>query len=342
MRIAVDAVGGDFGAAIVVPGAVAGARRFGVGLDLAGPEGEVRRALAAVDAGGIDLAVVDAPEAIAMDAAPALAVRRQPRSSIGVALAAVRDGRAGAMVSAGNSGAVMAAALLVLGRIPGVERPAIAALLPSPGQPTLVLDLGAVTDPKPHHLVQFAQMGAVYAAQVLGRARPTVGLLSNGEEASKGNQLVRETYPLLARTPGIDFRGNVEGRDLTRGIVDVVVTDGFTGNVALKVAEGVAGLVGEVIRAEATATVPRRLGSLLMRTAFGAVRAQLDYAERGGAPLLGVNGVVVVAHGRSTETAIMNAIGVAQRGAAVDLAGTMRRVLGAAANAGGGKEEPGG
>ena len=168
MRIAVDAVGGDYGAAVVLPGAIAGARRFGVGLELVGPEAEVRRGLVAVDARGVDLEVVDAPETIAMDESPTLAVRRKSRSSIGVALEAVRDGRAAAMVSAGNSGAVMAAALLVLGRVPGVERPAIAGLLPSIGQPTLVLDLGAVTDPKPQHLVQFAQMGSIYARPCSG------------------------------------------------------------------------------------------------------------------------------------------------------------------------------
>ncbi len=327
MRIAVDADGGDHGAAVVVAGAVAGARRHGVGLVLTGPEAEVRAALATVDASGVEVVVRDAPETIGMDEHPAQAVRRKPRSSIGVALEAVRAGEAAAMVSAGNSGAVMAAALLVLGRIPGIDRPAIAAPLPSRCGQTLVLDLGAVTDPKPHHLVQFARMGAVYARGVLGVAAPTVGLLSNGEEATKGSLLVQETHPLLAAAEGIDFRGNVEGTDIPRGVVDVVVTDGFTGNVALKVAEGVAGFVGETIRAEIMASPLRKLAGAVLRPAFRAARARLDDAETGGAALLGVNGMVVIAHGRSNETAIANAIGVAAKGAGSDVAGAIAAAL---------------
>ena len=327
MRVAVDAMGGDLGAPVVVPGAVKGARVFGIGLDLVGPAEAVRRALAGVNTAGVDVQVVEAPETIAMDEHPAQAVRRKPRSSIAVALEAVRDGRAAAMLSAGNSGAVMAAALVVLGRAPGIDRPAIAAFLPSLRRQTLVLDLGAVTDPRPHHLVQFAQMGSLYAERALGVNRPTVGLLSTGEEPSKGNQLVREAFPLLAAAPGIDFRGNVEGKDITRGAVDVVVTDGFTGNVALKVAEGVAALVGDALRAEVTATLPRKLAALALRPAFRAVRTRLDYAETGGAPLLGVNGMVIIAHGRSNERAIANAIGVARRGAEADIAGTVGHLL---------------
>jgi len=327
MRVAVDAVGGVRGAAVVVPGAVAGARRAGVGLDLFGPEAEVRRILAGVETTGVEVTVVDAPETIAMDEHPAQAVRRKPRSSIAVALEAVRDGRAGAMLSAGNTGAAMAAALLILGRVPGIDRPAIAGLLPTERGRCLVLDLGAVTDPKPSHLLQFAHMGSLYAERVLGIDRPSVGLLANGEEPSKGNLLVREAFPLLQAAPGLDFRGNVEGKDLTRGLVDVVVTDGFTGNVALKIAEGVAALMGETIRAEVTATLPRKLAALVLRPAFRAARAKLDYAETGGAPLLGVNGAVVIAHGRSNELAIANAVGVAARAAEGELAGTLARLL---------------
>jgi phosphate acyltransferase len=169
-------------------------------------------------------------------------------------------------------------------------------------------------------------MGSLYLERVRGVARPTVGLLSNGEEPSKGNQLVREAFPLLEAAPGIDFRGNVEGKDVTRGVVDVVVTDGFTGNVALKVAEGVAALVTDALRAEVTASLPRKLAALALRPAFRALRAKLDYAETGGAPLLGVNGMVVIAHGRSNETAIANAVGVARRGAEADVVGTIARL----------------
>jgi glycerol-3-phosphate acyltransferase PlsX len=169
-------------------------------------------------------------------------------------------------------------------------------------------------------------MGSLYLERVRGIARPTVGLLSNGEEPSKGNQLVREAFPLLQAAPGIDFRGNVEGKDVTRGVVDVVVTDGFTGNVALKVAEGVAALVTDALRAEVTASLPRKLAALALRPAFRALRTKLDYAETGGAPLLGVNGMVVIAHGRSNETAIANAVGVACRGAEADVVGTIARL----------------
>lgn len=326
MRVAVDAMGGDHGPAVVVAGAVEGARRFAAGIDLVGRTNEIRAALAGVDTAGLDVDVVEAPDTIGMDEHPAQAARRKPRSSIAVALTAVRDGRAAAMVSAGNSGAVMAAALLVLGRTPGIDRPAIAGFIPSSRGQTLVLDLGAVTDPRPEHLVQFARMGSLYLEGVSGVARPTVGLLSNGEEPSKGNQLVRDAFPLLEAAPGIDFRGNVEGKDVTRGAVDVVVTDGFTGNVALKMAEGVATLVTEVLRAEVTATIPRRLAALALRPAFRGVRARLDYAETGGAPLLGVNGLVVIAHGRSNATAIANAVRVAKRGAESDVTATIGRM----------------
>lgn len=327
MRIAVDAMGGDHGPAVVVPGAVLGARSFGVGLDLVGRTTDLNTVLNGLDTTGIDLRIVEAPDEILGDEHPAQTVRRKPRSSIAVALEAVRDGEAGGMISAGNSGAVMAAALLVLGRVPGIDRPAIASFLPSQGKPSFVLDLGAVTDPRPHHLVQFAQMGSLFVERVLGIANPSVGLLSNGEEPSKGNQLVRDAFPLLTSAPGILFKGNVEGKDITRGIVDVVVTDGFTGNVALKMAEGVGALVTEALRAELTASLPRRLAALVLRPAFRAVRAKLDYSETGGAPLLGVDGTVVIAHGRSDQKAIMNAIGIARRGADGDVTGAIRRVI---------------
>ncbi|MFM9105978.1 MAG: phosphate acyltransferase PlsX [Chloroflexota bacterium] len=313
MRIAVDAVGGDHGPEVIIDGVVAGARRFGVGLLLAGPEDEVRRSLAKVDTAGLDIEVRDAPDLIAMDESPAQAVRRKPRYGIAVALEAVRSGAAGGMVSAGNSGAVMASALVQLGRIPGVDRPAIASPLPSVRGYSLVLDLGAVTDPRPQSLVQFAQMGAVYAERVMGIAHPTVGLLSNGEEATKGNALVQEAHALLAAAPGINFHGNVEGRDIPRGVVDVVVTDGFTGNVALKIAEGAASLVAEVIREELTASLVTKLAAAVLRPAFARAKKRIDYAETGGALLLGTNGVVVIAHGRSNVVAMENAIGVASR-----------------------------
>ena len=327
MRIAVDAAGGDHGPAVVVPGAVDGARRYGVALLLAGPQAEIDRLLAAQDTAGLDVEVVDAPDLIAMDESPAQAVRRKPRSAIAVALDAVRDGKADAMVSAGNSGAVMAGALQKLGRIRGIERPAIAGYLPSMKGKTLVLDMGAVTDPRPQHLVQFAQMGSIYMERAFGVAHPRVGLLSNGHEPSKGNQLVQEAFPLLAAAPGIAFHGNVEGDDITRGVVDVIVTDGFTGNVALKTAEGAAALINVAVRRRLTSSPFRTVLAALLRPAFDEVRRDLDYAEQGGAPLLGIDGVVIISHGRSNEHAIANAVGVARRSVEGDVPATIARLL---------------
>ncbi len=327
MRIAVDAIGGDQGPEVVVPGAVAGARTFDVALSLVGPEAVIRHHLSSIDLSGVDVDVVDARDAIEMDEHPAQAIRRKPKASIPVALREVQAGRSAGAISAGNSGAMMAASLLVLGRIAGIDRPAIGSFLPSARSRTLVLDLGAVTDPKPHHLVQFAIMGRVYAERILGISNPTLGLLSNGEEPTKGNQFVQEVYPLLARADGLNFQGNVEGKDVPLGTVDIVVTDGFTGNVALKVAEGVATMMTDLLRSELTATLPRKLASLALRPAFRSVRSRLDYSEIGGAPLLGVDGTVVIAHGRSDAKAIMNAVGVARRSVEADLPGGIREAV---------------
>lgn len=318
-RIAVDAMGGDHGPAVIVKGAVAGARSLGCDLLLVGQPDAIREAMVATVASGVHVDVVDAEDVIGMDEHPAQAVRRKPRSSIVVALRLIKDGRADAVVSAGNSGAVMAAALMVLGRIPGIDRPAIASSMPTAASRTLLLDLGAVADPRPANLVQFAVMGQVYVEKVVGVANPSVGLLSNGEEPTKGNALVQQVHALLVTTEGLNFVGNVEGSDIARGTIDVVVTDGFTGNVALKTAEGIARLMTELLRAEITSTLPRKLAGLLLRPAFEAVRARLDDAEIGGAALLGVNGAVIIAHGRSSARAIESAIGVAGRSAEHDL-----------------------
>jgi glycerol-3-phosphate acyltransferase PlsX len=327
MRIAVDAAGGDHGPAVVLPGAVEGARRFGVGLLLTGADAEIRRALADLDVTGVDIEIEDAPDVIGMDEQPAQAIRRKPRSAIAVALDAVRAGRADALVSAGHSGAVMAGALFKLGRVRGVERPAIAGYIPSVRGHTLVLDMGAVTDPRPSHLVQFAQMGSIYTERVLNVVRPTVGLLSNGAEPSKGNQLVQETFPLLAAAPGIVFYGNVEGNDITKGVVDVVVTDGFTGNVALKVAEGAAALINETVRRRLTSRLWRKALAGLLYPAFQEVRKELDYAEQGGAPLLGIDGVVIISHGRSNARAVASAIGVARQSVEAQVPQTIARLM---------------
>lgn len=327
MRIAVDVMGGDHGPQVLVPGALLAARELDLPVTLVGREAEVNAILAGQDLRGLDVVVVDAPEVVEMSDQAATAARRKTKSSMAVALRQVREGHAGAMVSAGHSGAVMATALLVLGRVPGIERPALASVLPTMKGRVLVLDLGAVTDPRPQHLVDFALMGSMYAHDVLGVPNPTVGLLSNGEEAGKGNQLVNEVYPLLQRLADITFHGNVEGNDITRGLVDVVVTDGFTGNVTLKVAEGVASLVTSTVREEVTRTFPRKIAALMLKSAFDAIRKRFDYRESGGAPLLGINGAAIVAHGRSDERAIASAIRVAHQFAA---GGTLERFAGIA------------
>ncbi|MBA2759310.1 MAG: phosphate acyltransferase PlsX [Chloroflexia bacterium] len=313
MVIAVDAMGGDHGPEVVVSGAVSGARRFGVSLLLHGDESLIGATLERLDTQGVDIDVVDTSEIITMDDHPAQAVRRKPDSSLMRAIQAVKDGDASAMLSAGNSGAVMAGTLMSLGRIKGVDRPAIGSYMPALKGKTLVLDLGAVTDPKPVHLVQFALMGQTYARYVLNVPEPTIGLLSNGEEPGKGNQLTLAAHKLLASTHGIDFRGNVEGRDIALGVVDIVVTDGFTGNVALKTAEGTAALLTESLKELLTASPLRKLAALALRPAFQELRRRLDYAEIGGAPLLGIDGTAIIAHGRSNALAIENALGVAAR-----------------------------
>lgn len=320
-RIAVDAMGGDHGPSVIVEGAVDGARAQKAKLLIVGNVKEIESALQGIKTSGVDIEIVEATDVISMDDHPAQAVRRKPQSSINVALRLIPEGRADAMVSAGNSGAVMAASLLVLGRIKGIDRPAIASYLPTAKGKTLLLDLGAVTDPKPGNLVQFAQMGQVYMSRILNVQNPTIGLLSNGEEPTKGNALVQQVHPLLAAEEDLNFIGNVEGKDVTMGTVDIVVTDGFTGNVALKTAEGVAAFMTEVLRAEITSTVVRKLAAMVLRPAFRAMRTKLDYAEIGGAPLLGVNGAVVISHGRSSAKAIENAVAVGVRAAKFDLAG---------------------
>lgn len=324
MRIGVDAMGGDTGPPVVVPGAVAGARLFGVELVLVGRTTEIEAQLRQLDTSGVSLSIIEANEAVEMDERPVRAARAKSNSSIRLALRDMKAGRSCAVLSAGNSGAVAAASLLELGLIPGVDRPAIACILPGATGRTLILDLGAVTDPKPPHLLQFAYMGSAYARLVFGIASPRVGLLSNGREPTKGNHLIRAVYSLLAEAPGIDFAGNIEGTDVLGGVVDVVVTDGFTGNIALKVAEGVAAAIGEALRTELGRSLPRKVASLPLRSAFGAVRAMLDPSELGAAPLLGVNGVVLIAHGQSSETAIRNAVGTAKRAAEQQLAEVIR------------------
>lgn len=321
IRIAVDAMGGDNGPAVIIDGALAGARAQRAKVLLVGNVSDIEAGLGLVKTTGVDIEIVEATDVITMADHPAQAVRRKPQSSINVALRLMADGKADAMISAGNSGAVMAASLLVLGRVRGIERPAIASYIPTVKGKSLLLDLGAVTDPKPSNLVQFAEMGEVYVERILNVKNPTIGLLSNGEEPTKGNALVQQVHLLLAARDDLNFVGNVEGKDVTMGTVDIVVTDGFTGNVALKTAEGVAMFLMDLLREEMTSTIPRKLAAFVLRPAFRSLRSKIDYAEIGGAPLLGVNGAVVISHGRSSARAIENAVSVGARAAQYDLAG---------------------
>ncbi|GIW12498.1 MAG: phosphate acyltransferase [Dehalococcoidia bacterium] len=309
MEIVVDAMGGDHAPTEVVKGALRAAQTLPLPITLVGQRAAIERALAGQPLPPT-LSVLEAPTVIGMDEHPARAVRSRRDSSVVVGIERVRE-RGGAFVSAGNSGATMAAALLVLGRLPGVARPALATVFPTQQGRAVLIDVGANADVRPTWLRQFALMGSLYAEKVLGIPHPRVGLLSNGEEETKGNQLVQEAFPLLKCAP-ITFLGNVEGRHLPAGVADVVVTDGFTGNVVIKLAEGIAETLFALLRRELTATLPRRLAAAVLRPAFRRVASRLDYAEYGGAPLLGVRGVVIIAHGRSDARAIAAAIRVAK------------------------------
>ncbi|MEA2637383.1 MAG: phosphate acyltransferase [Chloroflexota bacterium] len=333
--VAVDAMGGDNAPAEIVRGALLAAAKLRIPVIVVG-----RRELLEAELGRIEgpetvsrarLEIVDAREVVEMDEHPANAVRAKRDSSVVRACALVAEGRAGAVVSAGNSGAVLAAALFSIKRIPGVARPAIGALLPSVAAQTFLVDVGANTDCKPEWLVQFAVMGSVYARTMMGVAAPRVGLLSNGEEPGKGSQLVQDAHPLLRANPGVAFTGNAEAKELFNGSFDVVVCDGFSGNVALKTAEGVGEYLFATLRREAMSSVGARVGGLLLKPRLRAVRDRVDYRHTGGALLLGVAGEVVIAHGRSDSLAIMNAIRVAADAARRDVSGTIARELAGAA-----------
>lgn len=324
MRVAIDAMGGDFGPSVVVPGAVAGAKAHNSDLILVGDEAAINAVLQGLDVTGINVKVVHASQTIEMSDHPAQAVRRKQDNSISVALRCVKDGSADAMVSAGNSGAVMAAALMVLGRIDGIDRPAITGAVPNAhGGLTTIVDLGAVTDPKPLNMVQQTMMADVYARTVLGLQNPRIGLMANGEEESKGNALVQKVHPMLKQLEGINFIGNVEGRDVLTGEVDVVVADGFTGNVLLKAIEGTARMLLSVIKQEITSSTTRKLAAAVLKPAFKEVQRKLDPNSIGGAPLLGVDGAVIISHGSSNQDAINNAVGVGVTAASKDMRGAI-------------------
>ncbi len=311
MLIALDAVGGDHAPSEPVSGALQAAAELGLEIALVGPRALLEKELARHDPLPAGLHLVEADQAITMDDPPAQAVRQKRDASINVALRLLKDGKASAVVSAGNTGAVVASALLNLGRLPGIDRPAISALFPSTEHGVLLLDAGANAKCKPSYLVQFAHMGSTYMETMFGIARPRVGLLNIGEEGNKGNDLAQDVHQKLTRTH-LSFVGNVEGKDIAQGTVDVVVTDGFTGNVAVKVSEASVEFVFSQIRDILTSKLYYQLAGLALREAFRDMRRRLDYSEYGGVPLLGVDGVVIVAHGRSDAYAFKNALRTAR------------------------------
>jgi glycerol-3-phosphate acyltransferase PlsX len=336
LSVAVDAMGGDHAPAETVRGALRAATELHIPVMLVGRrellESELARIEGPETVSRARLTIIDAREVVEMDEHPANAVRSKRDSSVVRACGLVAEGKAGAAVSAGNSGAVLAAALFTVKRIPGIARPAIGALLPSRGARTFLVDVGANTDCKPEWLAQFALMGAVYARTMMNVQAPRVGLLSNGEEAGKGSQLVQDAYPLIEAS-ALHFTGNIESKELFSGSCDVAVCDGFVGNIALKTAEGVGEYLFAALRDAAMSSLSGKLGGQLLKPRLRAIRDGVDYRHTGGALLLGVAGEVVIAHGRSDALAVMNAIRVAAEAARRDVSGTIARELAAGGGA---------
>lgn len=310
MKIAIDAMGGDLGSSPLILGASDAHLEYGVHPVLVGDRVHLESEIIRLGLKDVPFTVVHAPDTVSMDES-ATDVRKKKQSSVWVAAELLKDGAVDAAISAGHTGAAMAAALFVLGRIPGVDRPAIAAAIPHLTGAFVLVDAGANVDCKPTHLVQFARMGYHYARIILNIPSPTIGLISNGEEESKGNDLVHETQILL-KGSGLPFIGNVEGKDLFQGKADVVVADGFVGNVILKTSEGLADAFFTMMREAARQSFVSKIGGLLIRPAFARIRKKVDYAEYGGAPLLGVNGPFFICHGRSDRRAIRSAFRVAK------------------------------
>ena len=307
--IALDAMGGDNAPDAIVAGGIAALRAYpDIRLLLSGPEGRLNELLK--DAGDVRsrVEILPADEVISMDEAPMMAVRRKVNSSLVKAMMAVREGRAQAVVSAGSTGAVLAGGMLRIGRIPGVERPALAPILPGAKKPFLLIDCGANVDCQPKYLTQFGLMGSVYMKSVMGVSDPAVGLVNIGVEEEKGNKLAKETFQMMKAQTSYRFAGNCEAREVPSGDFDVVVTDGFVGNVILKYTEGIAGTLTGMLKKRMMETTRSRIGALLAKPAFRAFKKDMDYNAVGGAPMLGVQGAVVKAHGSSGETAIMNAL----------------------------------
>ena len=320
--IALDAMGGDQAPDAIVAGAIAALKRFGdIRVILAGPQKRLEELVSGADEVRDRLEILPADEVIQMDESPMLAVRHKINSSMVQAMLAVREGRAGAVVSAGNTGALLAGGMLRIGRIAGIERPALAPVIPGVNKPFLLIDAGANVDCQPRYLVQFGLMGSVYMRSVMNVERPAVGLVNIGAEAEKGNRLTKETYQLMQAQTSYYFAGNVEARDVPSGDFDVVVADGFDGNIILKYTEGLASAMMGMLKSDLNASKVSRLGAALSRPAFRKFKRSMDYNAYGGAPLLGVEGAVIKAHGASGETAIMNALRQARTMLAGDVAG---------------------
>ena len=310
MRIVLDAMGGDYAPEVVVEGGVMAAREYGIEVVLVGPQEVVDAELAKHDTAGLSLPVVHASEVIEMTDEPSMAARKKKDSSMVVGMNLVKNGEADAFTTAGNSGGALAAALFRLGRIKGIKRPALSTIFPTQKGLCFISDVGANTDCKPVYLLQFGIMASAYAERVLGIPNPRVGIVSTGEEEGKGNILVKEAFKLLKKSD-LNFIGNVEGKDIPAGLADVVVTDGFSGNIVIKLSEGVAALLMEVMKEEIKKRPAAALGvRLLAMGALRAVESRLDYSDYGGAPLLGVDGVVIIGHGRSNAKAIKNMVRV--------------------------------
>ncbi len=305
--IAVDAMGGDHGPEVVVPGALEAARSKNLKILLVGDEARIKTILAQESTKGIEVEIVHAEEVVGMEEKPSEALRRKKKSSIQKAFILAREGKADGVVSAGNSGATLACGMFTVGRIKGIERPALAPILPSEKKPVVLIDVGANVDCKPHHLLQFGLMAEIFARDVLKIQNPTLGLLTIGEEEGKGNTLVREAYNLF-KLSFLNFVGNVEGRDIFKGNVDIIVCDGFVGNVALKLMEGLASSLGTLLKKEIKKSFWAKVGFLLAKKSLKNFARKLDYAEYGGAPLLGLKKLALVCHGSSNSKAIKNAV----------------------------------
>jgi glycerol-3-phosphate acyltransferase PlsX len=307
VRIAVDAMGGDDAPRVNVDGAIAAVREFGISCLLVGRAAELETLVRENGYSGPDIEIVDATEVVTMDDPATSPIRKKRNSSVRVAANCVRDGRAQGLVSAGHTGAAMVCAKMVVGMIEGVDRPALATVLPNLKGHCLLLDVGANPDTKTPHFREFAVMGSIYAELAFHKTAPSIGLMSIGEEDSKGTDKTKEAFKALKET-GLNFIGNVEGRDVFNGSVDVIVTDGFTGNVILKVSEALAEMVQSMLREEIKRTLQASVGFLLSKAAFRRFKQRVDYSEYGGAPLLGVKGCVIICHGRSSAKAVKNAI----------------------------------